>query len=358
MLPTPVSFRSSSRYTSTRHSRPLRAVLLSRARITNLGLALLAALAAVSVLLNLRLWFSSPPTSSYYASAPKTPPKLGSNNTLGYHVDEADARLQHLVLVPAHGIWTGTRAGDATDPDAWLMESFGRDDAHARAAAYAEHVRRGVAIAAQDPTALLVFSGGQTKPTSPLTEAASYHQLALALFPSSSLSSSPSSPLSSSPSPNTPSLPPPHTRTTTDPYALDSLQNLLFALARFAEHTGGHYPSRITVVGLALKQPRFERLHRAALRWPGVRFVYVGVDAEGQGEGAKDGEMTHGYTPFTHDTYGCHGSLASKRRARNPHHRVPPYALSAPALAPLLAWCPEDDPTAVFPGVLPWDGLA
>ena len=80
-------------------------------------------------------------------------------------------------------------------------------------------------------------------------------------------------------------------RATTEDYALDSYQNLLFSLARFHEYTG-RWPSRITVVGYEMKRRRFTDLHRAALRWPADRFEYVGVDAEGDdAEVARKGEV-------------------------------------------------------------------
>lgn len=70
-------------------------------------------------------------------------------------------------------------------------------------------------------------------------------------------------------------------RATTEDYASDSFQNLLYSIARFHEYTG-RYPSHITVVGYEFKRRRFTELHRAALRWPRERFEYIGIDAEGE----------------------------------------------------------------------------
>lgn len=81
-------------------------------------------------------------------------------------------------------------------------------------------------------------------------------------------------------------------RATTEPYALDSYQNLLFSVARFREYTG-RYPSKITVVGYDFKRRRFEELHRAAMRWPNSKFEYVGIDAEGEDlDVARAGEVS------------------------------------------------------------------
>lgn len=80
-------------------------------------------------------------------------------------------------------------------------------------------------------------------------------------------------------------------RATTEEFALDSYQNLLFSIARFHEFTG-HYPRSITVVGYEWKRRRFMELHRAALRWPEERFRYIGIDAEGaETFKAQEGEV-------------------------------------------------------------------
>ena len=89
----------------------------------------------------------------------------------------------------------------------------------------------------------------------------------------------------SSPSTTAPTL-----RATTENYALDSYQNLVFSVARFHEYTG-RWPSRITVVGYEMKRRRFTELHRAALRWPVEKFDYVGIDAEGDTDAAQQGEV-------------------------------------------------------------------
>lgn len=87
-------------------------------------------------------------------------------------------------------------------------------------------------------------------------------------------------------------------RMTTENFALDSFQNLLFSIARFREYTG-QYPDRITVVGYGMKKPRFEDLHAKALRWPtkgstaaGKLFHYVGIDDEGNTAQEYQGEVS------------------------------------------------------------------
>lgn len=86
-------------------------------------------------------------------------------------------------------------------------------------------------------------------------------------------------------------------RMTTENFALDSYENLLFSIARFREYTG-KYPQRITVVGYGMKKNRFEELHAKAIRWPvrgfynGLRkFLYVGIDDDGDLRAEYDGEV-------------------------------------------------------------------
>jgi hypothetical protein len=117
-------------------------------------------------------------------------------------------------------------------------------------------------------------SSGQTRPAATITEGESYLQLALLAdvfrTPSSSV-----------------------IRATSENYALDSYQNLLFSIARFHEYTG-RYPQKITVVGYEIKRRRFMDLHREAIRWPKENFVYIGIDPDDGPEeiaNAKTGEV-------------------------------------------------------------------
>lgn len=116
---------------------------------------------------------------------------------------------------------------------------------------------------------------GQTKPFSTTTEAESYLRLAQAsgLIPVETAKSFV------------------HARATTENYALDSHQNLLFSIARFREFTG-HFPSKITVIGYEFKRARFTELHREAMRWPAGKFTYIGVDPDHDGStNAVEGEV-------------------------------------------------------------------
>ena len=93
-------------------------------------------------------------------------------------------------------------------------------------------------------------------------------------------------------SPKSPSRSSPLVRATTEDYALDSYQNLLFSVARFREYTGA-YPRKITIVGYEFKRKRFEHLHRAAVRWSPTALKYVGLSLGGSSEEreASNGEV-------------------------------------------------------------------
>ncbi|KAK2467850.1 hypothetical protein APHAL10511_000145 [Amanita phalloides] len=199
-------------------------------------------------------------------------------------------------------------------------------------------------LVTRNKDALLIFTGGQTKSASTTTEAESYLRLALS-----------SNVFGASKSPGKK-----HHRATTENYALDSYQNLLFSIARFREYTG-NFPESITVVGYEFKRKRYVELHRAAIRWPLRQFQYIGVDAEDeQSLTAQQGELNNGYNPYSRDLYGCHSFLTSKRRLRNPHFRYHPYHSSNPELMVLFNWCPgnaDSNSSAIFPGSLPWSNV-
>lgn len=104
-------------------------------------------------------------------------------------------------------------------------------------------------------------------------------------------------------------------RMTTENFALDSFENLIFSIGRFREYTE-KYPTRITVVGYGMKKNRFEELHAKAIRWPVKgyhggqrRFHYVGIDDDGDNTLQYEGEKIKGYRMFERDMYGCHGIL-------------------------------------------------
>ncbi|KAJ7072549.1 hypothetical protein C8F01DRAFT_1104334 [Mycena amicta] len=316
MLPAPVLDRHRHGF---RRRSTLASQLLARSRATNLAVLGLAIFACASFLLNLQLYYI-PPIQQH------SPPL-----SLLASLSKPQASLDHLVVVPGHAIWLGTNPQLRTEISEWAFQSFQSTQDSSRLEVFFQHISRAAEIALDDENSLVVFSGGQTQRSSTTTEGESYLRLALqaGLFHSHAFP-----------------------RATSENYALDSFQNLLFSIARFHE-VAGHYPSKITVVGYEMKRARFLELHRAAIRWPESRLAYIGIDVEGDNSLARQGERENGYLPYLADLYGCHSFLANKRRQRNYAARYPPYYLSNPGLASLLGWCPQEH-TAMFSGALPW----
>src|SRR5690242_3427248 len=80
---------------------------------------------------------------------------------------------EHLIITPGHAIWKV--CGDPLADESWFLRDYQRGEPRC----YIEHIRRGVELAAADPAAVLVFSGGQTFPDAgPRSEAFGYWALA------------------------------------------------------------------------------------------------------------------------------------------------------------------------------------
>ncbi|KAE9408607.1 hypothetical protein BT96DRAFT_985487 [Gymnopus androsaceus JB14] len=329
MLPKPVSYPAFRAKTAIRDRKVLDC-LRSQARITNFGLLLLSLLTFTSLLYNLGQWItvsSSPPDSILST--------LSRDSVItGF--------LNHLIIVPGHAIWNGASADSRLDETFWTLESYQRSSG--RLEAFYQHIAQAQTFSVgiqwvgylyfldySSPPSLTHFNRGQTRSGTTTTEAESYLRLAI----QSNL------------------IPSDFVRTTTENYALDSYQNLLFSIARFHEYTGV-YPERITVVGYEMKRRRFTDLHRTAIRWPKHQFEYIGIDTRDAKENniALEGEKLSGYTPYSKDLYGCHSELLRKRRARNHSLRFHPYHTYSPELTSLMEWCPADN--TLYGGILPW----
>jgi len=247
-------------------------------------------------------------------------------------------KAQHLVMVAGHSVTVSGHLKDAgIDENDWFLLSYQKGQGLPQA--IHAHISAGIEEARKDPESLLIFSGGETRAVSgPQTEAQAYYHVADAmnLWPSDEGASV-------------------RARTTTEEFATDSFENLMFSIARFREVTG-NYPKKITVVSFSFKQRRFETLHAPALRWPADRFAYVGVDPPSSTgfdlKRSTEGESKNAAAPFERDPYGCHSEvLQEKRKGRNPFHRTPPYGLSCPEMKDLLSFC---GPELVPVDRIPW----
>ncbi|KAK9475854.1 hypothetical protein V1514DRAFT_264261, partial [Lipomyces japonicus] len=245
-------------------------------------------------------------------------------------------QARHLVIVAGHAIWKGPQDGatvnyanSGENIEEWNLKDFQKG----QQATYVRHIEIGLDKIKSDTRSVLIFSGGQTaKSAGPLSEAQSYFSLA-----------------------RTRGIIPPDTailsRITTEEFARDSFENLLFSICRFYEMTG-NYPVQISVVSHEFKKKRFVDLHRAAIRYPEAQFIFHGLNPDG--DVPNEGERTNALVPFTNDPYGCFDEiLLAKKRQRNPFRRQHPYTETCPELRSLLQFCSLD--RSIFNGTVPWD---
>ncbi|KAI8093754.1 uncharacterized protein BX664DRAFT_113634 [Halteromyces radiatus] len=271
-------------------------------------------------------------------------------------------RHRHAVVVTGHAIYIGPSKNETAlrDETNWVLEPYQQGQVKT----FLDHIQKGIDLLVSDPQALLIFSGGQTRPSAgPISEGLSYWQAAQTLI------------LQQLPKTlddlNTLSR-----RMIVEEYARDSYENILYSLCRFSEMTSD-YPSKLTVIGFDFKRPRFEQLHINAIRYPREQFEYIGIDPVSFMEGtvalsneegddqqdlkesgnqladvARQGELHNSYKPFQTDLYACRGTLRQKKLDRNPYRRRPPYRSTCPILAPLFDYCPSNN--MIFKGPLPW----
>ncbi|KAJ9115070.1 hypothetical protein QFC22_005398 [Naganishia vaughanmartiniae] len=248
--------------------------LRTRARLTNFAVGLILLLLGLSLGTNFTYWLAEPDVGSTFGGTKWSLPlqklsKLGFNDrgtssltsssppiSIESTIDREAAwkELDHLVMVAGHAIWKGTDATKREDDDDWVLQPIQQGGS---VKTFYKHISR----------------GGQTRPdTPPTTESQSYLRLAIesGLLPAA----------------------PEFWRVTTEEFALDSFENVLFSLARFKEMTG-HWPKKMTVVGFEMKRRRFEQLHRAALKFPQEKFTYIGIDDEGDTRASYEGEASY-----------------------------------------------------------------
>ncbi|CAG8518649.1 12130_t:CDS:2, partial [Dentiscutata heterogama] len=81
--------------------------------------------------------------------------------------------LQDLIIVAGHAIYLGNGLEKVEQDDNWILENF-QKGGHVKT--FLNHIRKGLELAQQNTKALLVFSGGQTRPAAgPMSEAQSYY---------------------------------------------------------------------------------------------------------------------------------------------------------------------------------------
>jgi hypothetical protein len=204
-----------------------------------------------------------------------------------------------LVIVAGHAAFksnvSSSDLGDPSDDELWCLQSFQIGEVPF----YLEHARRGVVLAAHNPAALLILSGGRTRRDAlPWSEAGTYLEVARAnrwWIPDGDIRSDIEG------------------RTFLEEYARDSFENLLFGICRFHQ-VRGKWPRNVTLVSWAFKEARFE-LHRAAMKFPASRFRFDGFNAPIDLEGAQRGERA-AIADFIKSPFGATERLLEKRLSR------------------------------------------
>src|SRR5450759_1424537 len=236
------------------------------------------------------------------------------------HIKSAET----VVVLCCHGIYKALDFRQHFADSSWALLAYQKGDPQW----YRAHMRRAVERVAADAKSVLIITGGQTRlEAGQVSEAGSYWRI-----------------LESREWDGHPEV---KQRATTEEFAADSFQNLLFSICRFREVVG-RYPERVEVVTWAFKEERFN-LHRAALRWPNDRFAFVGVGYPDALSLAKEGEGRV-LEAFRVDPYGIGSTLAGKRADRNPLRRRHGYSASCAELKALL----EYENNEPFSGKLPW----
>ena len=222
----------------------------------------------------------------------------------------------NAVVVAGHAI--------CADEVNWILLPFQRGEVPFSI----EHIEAGVRAAA-DPDALLIFTGGCSRPEAgPWSEAQSYYWIAdrLGWF----------------------GHPDVRRRAITEEFARDSYENLLYSICRAREFTGA-YPQHVTFVSWEFKRERFD-LHRQAIHWPLSRFTYVGPNNPPAIDQAIEAE-TRNRAAYVADPYFSSPAFRAKRDARNPFRRTAGYLQVCPELTALVM---HEGPV-FYEGPLPWN---
>lgn len=221
--------------------------------------------------------------------------------------------INHLIIVPCHGIY---KIGQPPHKqESWYLADFqleGNDHL-----CFLDHLDLALAELKKDPNSYLIISGGETKKEAgPTSEAFSYYAI---------IEKSVKEDFGVD-------------RVTTENYARDSFENVIFLICRFYE-VWKKYPEYITIVGFEFKRDRFLELHLSqALRFPRDKVNYIGnspapsfptiEQKEKYFNDLQSSEYVNAVQEFEKDWYGVQQKLKTKRKKRNPFSRLHGYTWS------------------------------
>ncbi|CUS20416.1 LAQU0S01e06106g1_1 [Lachancea quebecensis] len=151
----------------------------------------------------------------------------------------------------------------------------------------------------------------------------------------------------------------------TEEFALDSFDNLLYSLARFHELTL-NYPSSVTIVGFGFKTKRFLQCHACAIDYPLSKIEYLSYEPKPQYSETekieayfndlKHQENKNALELFALDWYGTKEPLRSKKTKRNPFALSQNYKLPLKLEKPILN--DKEFFETKIQGKMPWSSLS
>lgn len=215
----------------------------------------------------------------------------------------------HLIIVCGHAIWTGGPS-NGLDESEWIIEDWKKGETPT----YTAHIEAGLKALGQDDRAMLVFSGGPTDASTPISEARSYANLAAANNYWGLLGELPEQPPTKAARSHALSPIPLHPRVECEERALDSYQNILFSIIQFWRSTS-RWPSSLTIVSHAFKRRRLVEAHCNAISFPPARVRFVGLNPPGVPDVVDREEEA--VSEWLQDPQGQSHGLKSKRARRN-----------------------------------------
>lgn len=266
-----------------------------------------------------------------------------------------------LIIVPCHSVWKfGTQTTESPfsskyefgeTADQWVLAPF-QYEGNDHLSFIAHSLRAIVELMKDLKNNVVIFSGSQTKvELGPMSEAQSYYYLTYKIINAF---------IKNKPMPDcfqmeiipllkqivdlfeqqpdeftlsslfVPNL------ITTEEFALDSFDNLLYSIARFKETTT-LYPDYITVCGFGFKEERFLQFHSKAIDFPIDRINCISYgpnpnyntkdEIDKYFTNLKKAENKNALSLFAKDWYGTCDPLLNKKVSRNLYHRTARYEI-------------------------------